>query len=89
MEYIKNSELFEENIEEYKLLYNSNSGENHFLNETAGLIWNILPDRFLDVTGYKREFVSKFHEEIDEQVLEKDFDECLDSFLQGGLLIKA
>jgi hypothetical protein len=88
MEYIKNSELFEENIEEYKLLYNGNSGENHFLNETAALIWNILPDRFLDVTEYKREFVSKFQEEIDEQILEKDFDECLNSFLQGGLLKK-
>lgn len=86
MVYRKNRELVEEEVEGFKLLYDNDNGENHFLNETAGLIWELLPDQFEDLSEYREGFISRFSAEVERGVLENDFDECMDRFVKGGLV---
>ena len=86
MLYKKNGELVEEEVDEFRLLYDSTNGQNLFLNETAGLIWGLLPDQFENILEYKEEFINRFLTETGKETLEKDFDECIDSFIKGGLI---
>lgn len=86
MVYRKNRELVDEEVEDFRLLYDNDKGENHFLNETAGLIWELLPDQFEDLSEFREEFISRFCAEVEREVLENDFDECIDRFVAGGLI---
>lgn len=89
MGYKKNKDLIEEEVDEFRLLYDNLSGKNHFLNETAGVIWQLLPDQFEEFATYRDLFKNEFMNDprIEALTLEKDFDDCIDNFLREGLII--
>lgn len=88
MEYKKNKNLIKEVVDEFILLYDNEKRKNHFLNETAGVIWEKLPDQFEEIDEFRKWFVAKYLNcvEIGADEIENGFDECIGLFIEGGLL---
>lgn len=89
MEYRKKVGLIVEEVDDFKLFYDSDDGKNHFLNQTAGVIWQLLPDRFEEFAEYRESFKNIFSNDPDVEagVLEADFNECVESLINEGLIV--